>query len=548
MNEFERMLLLQKEGMYANAIRVPDCSKVKKIMNLKSILTKWLERIQKIQQVLNVDIPFFEEKCKNYHNRVEELVEDAGVDIQQSELIENLRKDIENLAFLLKESSSIMLDDLKSQVTQRIHNILSCPTDYPLLKEETVFLSNLLDQYSFEELYALRFHVDAEAAIDVVHKSLLSESVKLKLLGLLSDCVLNKQLKELGMSHNTLHDGSTIPCARMIITTQNVTKGLADVLRYLKDNANVSLQSLSPIDIPAEKHTDLEIAWGILDSLTRHGEDNIFVTTSFYSAGHAVGMLQQHSTLVLDGHGSKVSATFGEYREKPSAHIASYIHQLIAKDKKHAIDHIILQSCTSGELNLAGKSIWKKSVQPGKERVAVYKQDASFQSIHGGLKSLAESVYQGIRDRRHTAFTFSEHIIIPSLQLGQGNVAIMQEERVENRKSWPENITKPSERKSITVISSPGHRKAPEKTPDKYQQSFVSGVSPPPSSPRHAIEPTPASSFFSPIAKRHDKNNIPEFPSFSNQVTEKHALRRSARSPTSVTALLDEDENVPKSP
>ena len=214
---------------------------------------------------------------------------------------------------------------------------------------------------------------------------------------------------------------------------------------------DISLQSLSPMDIPAKKHTDLEIAWGTLDSLMRHKEDNIFVTTSFYSASHAVGMLQQHSTLVLDGHGSKISATFGEYNEKPSKHIASYIHQLIARDEKHAIDHIILQSCTSGELNLAGKSIWKKSVQPGKERIVVYKQDASFQSIHVGLKSLAESVYQGIKDRRHTAFTFSEHIIIPSLQLGQGNVAIMQEKRLEDRVPWPENITKPNECKSTTI-------------------------------------------------------------------------------------------------
>ena len=71
-----------------------------------------------------------------------------------------------------------------------------------------------------------------------------------------------------------------------------------------------------------------------------------------------------------------------------------------------------------------------------------------------------------------------------------------------------------------------------EKTLGKYQQ----------------FKPTPTSSFSSPIAKRHDKNNIPEFPSVLDQDTEKNVSRVPIRSPTSVTFLSAEDENMPKSP
>jgi len=343
-------------------------------------------------------------------------------------------------------------------------------------------MSQLLESYDDRALFILG---DAlEKAIDNDHDDTLmntlknrvalisSKTVVMKLTSILVQTDLNKRLLALGISHQ-ISD-----CKRLIITSADVIEGLNAIQVYLDAN-HMTIKSLITEGIGASNIrlsegfqlyslTGFEIAWGLIDHCFRHEDDKPFVTTSFYIAEKNIGLLQKHSTLLLDGYGSKVSASFGEYKQKMAPFLSEKLSALIALDVMCNIDHVILQSCSSGTL-LEKSGYFLKDAKHGKVKKKIYNDQPGllFSEIRS-MRSLAECMYFAIKHRGDIAFTFSEYFINPSNQLTGGNLGVQMLSEGEKLK-WPENVAIKEKLtlKSYTICSH-GHRKAP--SPDKKYQ------------------------------------------------------------------------------
>ena len=476
MNDFEKICILQKKGILTPDEIKKKFNAIKSIEHLKPFLRSYVDRLKIIHDIVQDDLPDFQKKYDACITRIDNMTNHDS---------EAIKKNIEDLASLLQPHAQTTFDNLKTQLLPQIQAILDA-NNKELPSQEAHNLGEVLQQYSFQQLHHLASQVNPYHAKEVMLKSNLSNSHP-EFMGLISDCILHEQLKKLeknlGIQNNNLHDNPRLPCRRMIITTQEVTQGLSYIIDYLESHPHHDIQKISPSDIPhADNATAFEIAWGILDSLLRHRSDHVFVTSSFYSARNALHKLEPHSTLILDGHGSKTTAILGEYKEKTGGIQVNRIKELLLHDTSHAIHHIVLQSCTSGEIKALKKSRWqKKSAIPGKERIILTKALISsdydnniFKNI-GKLKSFAELLYHAIhKNRPDMAFTFSANVINPTIHLGKGNIAIRLSTSHETRKPWPENLENDKATKSVTIIPNSKHKKSPlHKSSDTYAFSLA---------------------------------------------------------------------------
>ena len=251
------------------------------------------------------------------------------------------------------------------------------------------------------------------------------------------------------------------------------------------------MEQKTPVHI-SDDDSGFEIAWGLLSALIKHRSDNIFVTTSFEVAGQVIPCLSKKSTIVLDGHGGKSHVSFADEKQMSRTTLQEKIKILISLDKEHCIDHLILQSCTSGDIAEASDldSYMKNNTALGKFRQIIVldnekKRGSLFRKAPDGSKSVAEMVYDSIIDAsRETdmAFTFSENLINPSHVLKEGNLGMIPHKgKIMERPKWPESVLEPARDKktlekgikSTSILPNAEHRKFKR---DKYtkEQYFFS--------------------------------------------------------------------------
>ena len=485
MNIFKTMLLLRKKGMYNDTLTPPaiqgimehDSLSTHDIGNIKKILNKYLGDIAEISQ----SSPHPSDEAQAAYTRISDRINH----IATKDKIQSVVEDLTSFASDIK--GQLNLDDLKLSVRAQLGHKLNENPD-----GDAKDIRALLDNYTSEELNDLSPELYLQPSLKLAPLSPLTQT---KLNAYIDQHKLDKQLNALGFTQAGKMPEMDSSCQRIILTTRDVMIGLNTILTYLNATgqtfSDIESGRVTAIDIrtPLEEGSSTstspssssspEIAWGLLSSLKKHQSDRPFVTTSFEVAGKAIPLLGASSTLVLDGNGSKVSATFADQPERASGALANMITQLINVDTGNHIDHVILQSCTSGNLRPEEDLYVKQNTAPGKGRKIIHREDENtddlFKKMGEGkseLNTLAAVIYDAIvtRARRNdVAYTFSEHLINPSIQLDGGNVGVKPKGVGEARLPWPKSMLPNSEVdaaasagiwKSYTIVPNAEHRKS----------------------------------------------------------------------------------------
>ena len=361
------------------------------------------------------------------------------------------------------------------------------PALTPALKE----VIKLLSTYNFFELQELLLKI-IEKCPDFRPEIVSYDVDKLALFKVTYDQLkLNTKLKDFGFPVTNQQENPQANCHRIIITTEDVSDGLDFIFKYLKvkpgsDTAQ-KIQELTAEDVLNHFTDKMEIAWGLLGGLLKHQNESPFVTASFAIAKIIIPKTNKKTTLVLDGHGGKGQVCFAECRTLGVEELEKKITSLIGCDTGRNIDHVVLQSCTSGTLNPDSiASVYRKNnTRPGKGRsivIPVIKTDVEvplFNKRDGKALTVAEAVYNALRNRKDVAFTFSENPINPSALLGDGNIGVPASSLPSaERPKWPHNLeTNAATVKSTTVIHSLEHRKFDKESLRFFQEASTSGPS-----------------------------------------------------------------------
>lgn len=354
-------------------------------------------------------------------------------------------------------------------------------------------IKTLLDLFSEIEYRALAFTLSKYENL----KSIETTNF-LKLHGYINQYNLDKKLSLLGFVNVAkFHYLSTLDSQynRLIITTKDVLEGFDFIIKYLNQNNlcinDILKQHVSALDIKnyylsqgiETFPSGFEIAWGIIDQLIKRETrqsiegrtDKIFITTSFICAQQIIPLLEKNSTLVLDGHGSAIHCNFADKPSLLSADLLEEIKDLLKLDSNKNIDHILLQSCTSGTLKytqLLATYIPKKGNLDKNRLIALASEEISanelFEQATQSIKmeSLAALLFKALveLERSDIAFTFTEDLLCPGVLIGQGNVGVKKSSYGEIHTPWPDNIKDTDVEnpilKSITIVLDPEHRKA----------------------------------------------------------------------------------------
>ncbi len=307
----------------------------------------------------------------------------------------------------------------------------------------------------------------------------------LKLSGYINQYKLDNKLSKLGLNNVAKFPIPGILFDRVIVTTKDSLEGLNLIINYLENTGTTVLDirsgRVSAIFIAnyysqtmSRLPSGFEIAWALLDMLFKRSEIgiNTFVTTSFYCAEEIMTKLNDNATLVLDGHGGAINCVFADKPNFMAAELLSEIKELLVKDSTECIDHIILQSCSSGTLkqhHALTTFIPKDKVGKGRQIVLSgtdIKASELFEKV-GVLDSLASQVFQALIDssRTQTAFTFTEDLICPGILIGEGHKGIPKSIFGAHLATpWPQNMLELNQAgqvpKSTTIVLDAKHRKA----------------------------------------------------------------------------------------
>jgi hypothetical protein len=439
------------------------------------------ERTQRVQGILkgkltsitlvlnNLLIKEFDNRLELLKSQIEKLSFSNFEDIKQTynELVNAIYIYFSkhNILFFLKEKIcelspgitkySLFFDALKYFTPEELKELAVKISN---MSEATTFIATLKEQVK---------NVRGELAINPIN-----------LLGYINQNILDEQREKLNHPYS-----SDKECKRIIITTTEVIFGLNSILNYLASK-KISLDTLINSKITAEdvlndecnNVNDLlscfEIAWGLLDTLHKHKTDNPFITTSFQVAREVIPTLAANATLVIDGHGGSKFVVCGDYTRIQNEDLLNLIGGLLSADKDKNIDHLLLQSCRSGRLELNETStinIHNKDI--GKSVVAIIKAENEHNQLFE-TKSTSSIFVDAINNaqRSDIAFSFSENLINPCNIIGHGNLGIPAANQGETRIEWPANVTqqyiveKNSEEershwKRCTIIADNSHRK-----------------------------------------------------------------------------------------
>lgn len=479
-----------------------DKSKVKLVnlnISLKGKINTHMKKISVIVKYFKSkysDISFasVESESKEIEKKLNEIVEIDNYEkwkIARGLLAENIVSLENSIKVVLEPKLLEFRQDVKSSMIVELKK--SIP-DKEALK--------LLAEYSLEETKALSdacFERDPNFLVKTLDPKA----------ALFAGMVGLHQLKDkLGKLKLDIADEADMPredCQRIIVTTKDVFKGLDTILAHLpkiqaERSVLESLKLISAKDIIFKKEdsTSFEIAWGLLAILIKHDKDKPYVTTSFEVAEKAIPKLtHEGSTLVLDGHGGKGSAKFAD-KEYATGPLQKKLQELLNVDTHKHIDHVVLQSCTSGTLTeeASNQALVKTTIAPGKKRKlisadklsnpnslfdeTVKKEGVKEADVKEakppkkGADSLAKMTYCTLQQYSHIAFTFSEHVINPSADLRDGNVGMMPVSLTEKRPTWPYSVLSSEARpnplagawKSCTIVPNEKHRKFKQ---DRFQ-------------------------------------------------------------------------------
>lgn len=326
-----------------------------------------------------------------------------------------------------------------------------------------------------------------------------------KLYGLVNQFKLEDQLSRLGMGMYAQLPTHDIEYNRIMITTRDVLDGLQLIVNYLEQTTRTRTELFSGmIDVNEivvhyqnqgihSLNSGFEIAWGLIDQLQKRAHvqkddrigETVFVTTSFICAQEAMTRLAPHATLVLDGHGGAINCTFADKPNLMATDLLSELDELLNRDTNARIDHLVLQSCTSGTLkqNDTLEVFFPKDPRRGKARRLVLggkdvTADVLFERVND-MQSLAAQVYQSFiqKGRTEIAFTFTEDLLCPGSRLGMGNIGIPKSAPNATYTPWPQNLQTPATKaysaKSTTIVLDPTHRKAGEASAFFCQMAFI---------------------------------------------------------------------------
>ena len=317
---------------------------------------------------------------------------------------------------------------------------------------------NLLDRYTRDDLYEF-FNDTSIDELKLILRKPLSADLLQKINDILMEKEFAKTLQLFEFSNELLQTRTT----RIIITDFGVCDALRIIYNYKQENGALSTLGavFGWIGDMATYSTlrSLELAWGLLSSLSKHEKEYPFITSSLATAKWAIAHLGANATIVLDGHGGNGCANIANYKYYANAPLvlSTSIQHLLECDESQNIDHIILQTCASGQLVADKLLVLKRGVLPNKQRATFF---ASKDTVYSGLlidNTIANGVYAGIvaASRHHNiAFTFSENLINPDDAYGNGNVGFPKKADRDDprlRKTY----------KSITIVPDEEHRKSP---------------------------------------------------------------------------------------
>ncbi len=262
----------------------------------------------------------------------------------------------------------------------------------------------------------------------------------------LYDRFINQRLLQLG-STSYLESADTRPCRRLIIASKDTFQGLVTIVEYLSAESktldDIIDGTIRAEDVVVEVIAGLfagdkakamscfEIAWGILQTLHKHGEaDAARVVVSIANAQAIIPSMAQDSTLMVDGHGGQSEVNVSAYSKMKVSQFGPLLQDVLAADKCKAISHFILQCCNGGKVrNSSVRAYVKTAVNPEKSRIVFFRKPGQlpqdiFDQPYGRI-TLAEGAYAAmcILGRQYDmAFTFSENPISPSARCVDGNV------------------------------------------------------------------------------------------------------------------------------
>ncbi len=306
-------------------------------------------------------------------------------------------------------------------------------------------------------------------------------NVSSTLKGLVLQHQMDSELKHFGID-NKFNENTN----RLILTTDDVAHGLR-IIRVICEANQIdysNIEHLKAINISHLRIPDsiqleqAEIAWGTLDVLIRK-KPVPYISCSKELVQLYISKLKNPATLVIDGHGGTSDIFIGSVAYS-SKKLTTLTTELLEADVNRHINHLILQSCASGKLKPLQTPYYlkNKEKETGKQKMMVIIPPAKpasdfFLKADKMPICLAESVINAILAKKledRIAFTFSTSLINPSYILGNGNVGVRPQVRLENTgfTTWGAYVT--PERfsgKTVSFFWGPDHPKL-KNLPTKY--------------------------------------------------------------------------------
>ena len=364
-------------------------------------------------------------------------------------------------------------DDLLQQFAQHLIEFLENSAEQEHVMPLTVTIMGKLSPQDM--LKIVQIH-DKEC-----EKLLKIPNVPSSLKGLVLQHQMDSELKHFGID-NKFNENTN----RLILTTDDVAHGLR-IIRVICEANHIdcsNIEYLRAINISHLRIPDTiqleqaEIAWGTLDVLIRK-KPVPYISCSKELVQLYISKLKNPATLVIDGHGGTADIRIGAVAYS-GRKLTLLTTELLEADVNRHINHLILQSCASGKLKPLQTPYYlkMKDKETGKQKMMVIippEKPASdfFLKADKMPICLSESVINAILAKKledRIAFTFSTSLINPSYILGNGNVGVRPQVRLENTgfTTWGAYVT--PERfsgKTVSFFWRPDHPKL-KNLPTKY--------------------------------------------------------------------------------